>query len=89
MFADDIALISETEENMQLMLNALYQWCNKWQLNLNMSKTKIVHCHHNTQRWSYISFKYGNEEVQLTEKYKYLEFWIHEKLDMKYTALIM
>ena len=38
MFADDIAIMAETEEDLQCMLNTLHTWCESWQLHIN---TKI------------------------------------------------
>jgi len=38
MFADDIALMAETEEDLQCMLNALHSWCECWLLRINISK---------------------------------------------------
>ena len=41
-FADDIALMAETEKDLQLMLNVLHFWCEYWLLHINMSKTKLI-----------------------------------------------
>jgi len=41
-FADDIALMAETEKDLQLMLNALHFWCEYWLLRINISKTKLI-----------------------------------------------
>ena len=43
MFADDIALVSDSERNMQSMLDIVNNWCHKWRLNINVNKTGIVH----------------------------------------------
>ena len=43
LYADDIVLISESEESLQKMLDSVHNWCQKWQLNINCSKTQIVH----------------------------------------------
>jgi len=42
-FADDIALMADTEEDLQCMLNALHSWCECWLLCISISKTKVVH----------------------------------------------
>ena len=41
-FADDIALMAETEKDLQLMLNALHFWCEYWLLRINISKTILI-----------------------------------------------
>jgi len=43
LFADDIVLISENEENLQHMLAYMHYWCYKWKLKLNVDKSNIVH----------------------------------------------
>ena len=43
LYADDIVLISGSEESLQKMLESVHNWCQKWQLNINCSKTQIVH----------------------------------------------
>ena len=42
LYADDTALLSETAEGMQNTLDCFEQYCNKWKLNINKSKTKVV-----------------------------------------------
>ena len=37
-FADDIALMAETENDLQCMLNALHFWCEYWLLHINIGK---------------------------------------------------
>ena len=49
MFADDIALVAETEEDLLCMLNALHSWCECWLLHTNISKTKVVHFRQKSQ----------------------------------------
>ena len=43
LYADDMVLISEREDDLQLMLNKMNEWCNKWRIKVNKSKSKIVH----------------------------------------------
>lgn len=42
MFADDIALMSDTVKGLQSQLNVLSEFCNKYMLSVNVTKTKIV-----------------------------------------------
>ena len=42
MFADDILLLAESAEGLQNCLNKLSEYCNKWQLSINIKKTKII-----------------------------------------------
>ena len=68
------------------MLNCLNQWCKKWQLMLNMEKTKVVHYRHSSCQRSEYTFKFGNETVEYKDKYKYLGLWLQEHLDFKVTV---
>ena len=43
MYADDIVFLSESEENLQHVLDFTYEWCNKWKLKVNLLKSKIIH----------------------------------------------
>ena len=42
LFADDAVLVSETREGLQRSLDNLHEYCIKWNLNVNIEKTKIV-----------------------------------------------
>ena len=81
MFADDIALVSDSEEKMQQMLDCLYEWCYKWRVTLNMDKTKVVHFRSNSVDRTDTEFRYGNSTVEITDKYKYLGLWMNEFLE--------
>ena len=43
LYADDIVLIAENENDLQLLLDILNTWCKHKALNVNFEKTKIVH----------------------------------------------
>ena len=40
LYADDIVIIAETDENLQIMLNVVNSWCDKWQLQVNEGNLK-------------------------------------------------
>jgi hypothetical protein len=42
LFADDMVVMAETAENLQESLNRVYEYCEKWGLEVNVEKTKIV-----------------------------------------------
>ena len=42
MYADDLALISETADGLQNCLKKLENYCSKWNLSVNVDKTKII-----------------------------------------------
>ena len=43
LFADDIALIADSEDHLQRMLDFLSHWCSQNKISVNISKTKVFH----------------------------------------------
>ena len=43
LYAGDIVLLSDCEENLQSMLHTLREWCYKWELTINGNKSKVMH----------------------------------------------
>ncbi|KAK6191131.1 hypothetical protein SNE40_002872 [Patella caerulea] len=83
LYADDIVLLATCEKNLQLMLNCVNEWCYKWRLQINNSKSNILHFRTvNTER-SKFEFKCGRETLLYSEKYKYLGLWFDEHLCYK------
>jgi hypothetical protein len=71
LYADDTIILSNSEENLQSSLNSLHQYCEKWKLTVNISKTKIVifskRQPKNTPKWTF-----GQENIEVQEDYTYL-----------------
>ena len=86
LFADDIALISRSEADLQRMLSLVDNWCRKWRLSINASRTKIIHFRFKGKTRSQFNFKCGNHTVEYTEEYKYLGLWLNEHLDYNMTV---
>ena len=43
LYCDDIVLFAENEDDLQALLFITENWCKKWQLDVNLSKTNILH----------------------------------------------
>ena len=43
LYADDLALIAESEADLQELLNCVSSWCQKWRIRINAGKSKIFH----------------------------------------------
>ncbi len=41
LYADDLVIMAESEEDLQTLLNILEQWCKQWRMRVNIKKTKI------------------------------------------------
>ena len=80
LYADDIVLLSPTENKLQEMLNQVNSWCSKWGMKINASKTQIVHVRNHQRPRSSFVFKCGDATLSYAEYYKYLGYTIHEFL---------
>ncbi len=80
LYADDMVLISESETGLQNLLNELSNWCYKWHLKVNESKTKVMHFRKINQVQSETIFKYGDAELEKVTSYKYLGVILDENL---------
>ena len=86
LYADDIALISLTEQDMQRLLDTLHDWCKRWSVLVNTDKSKFVQFRKGRRRRTECVFKVGNNILKLTEKYKYLGVIFTEKGDFNLNA---
>ena len=82
LYADDIVLLSDSEVNLQLMIDKLNDWCHKWRLTVNEAKTKVLHFRSQNEIRSDYVFKCGDKTIEYECSYKYLGFWINEFLDI-------
>jgi len=64
LYADDLAIIADSEQNMKRQLEALSEWCRKWRLIVNAGKTKIVHFRSPAKPRSDFEFILGNSVVE-------------------------
>ena len=80
LYADDLVLLSETEEDLQCMLNILDKWCRKWRMVINMEKTQIIHFRYKQKPQTSFIFYLGSRPISIVTKYRYLgctinKFW--------------
>ena len=71
LYADDTIILSESAEELQTSLNCLHDYCKKWCLNVNISKTKIIIFSRGKIK-KYPTFTYGSEVVEVVDDYVYL-----------------
>lgn len=73
LYADDIALIATTPEDLQRKINVVDEYFQRNKLKVNLSKTKIVVFRKGCGRISEkIQFKWGDEPIEIVNKYTYL-----------------
>ena len=73
LYADDLVLMSSSPDKLQSQLNKLFQYCRKWHLIVNMTKSNIMIFNDKRKKNTY-NFKYGDATVEKVESYKYLGF---------------
>ncbi len=71
-WADDLILVSQTEQGLQKCIDSLEGYCNKLGLQVNASKTKCMIMSLGKVSTDKMSFSYGNAELDIVESYKYL-----------------
>ena len=72
MFADDTVIFSESVEGLQLSLNNLESYCNKWDLTVNIDKTKIVVFKKGGSLSRQEKWTYAGETVEIVNSFNYL-----------------
>ena len=89
LYADDIALLAGTAGDLQLQLNVLNQWCHKWRMTINQTKSIHLMCKrtkHTVSKHTVANFKCGDIGLDVTSEYKYLGLWFNEFLDLQGTV---
>lgn len=86
MYADDVVIIGDSEADLQNMLQVVNNWCMKWQMVLNQSKTNVVHFRSPSRPKTGFKFSCGDVDIDITTKYKYLGLWFNEHMDLSVMA---
>ena len=86
LYADDMVIMAETEDNLQLLLDQVYSWCKMWRLKVNVSKTKVMHFRNIRKKCTEQLFTYGEMELEKVSQYKYLGVMLDEHL--KFNACV-
>ena len=71
LYADDTIILAETAEDLQLALDALHEYCQKWDLTVSIAKTNIV-IFARGRVTKYPVFKIGSKIVKVVDDYIYL-----------------
>ena len=71
-WADDLVLVSESAEGLQMCLNNLEKYCDKWGLTVNTNKTKCMIMCNGRLSLTNVQFTYGGQNLEIVDRYKYL-----------------
>ena len=86
MYADDICLLTSNENDLQFLLDIVEDWCRKWRLEVNLTKTNVMHVRNSRCHQSRFMFLFNHRTVEYCKTYKYLGTTIDEFLNFKTSA---
>ena len=72
LFADDLMLMSRSPTGLQGVLNSLHKYCERWKLNVNLKKTKVIIFQKYGKKQNICKFTLGEEQIENTDTYTYL-----------------
>ncbi len=72
MYADDIVFFSDKPDTLQIMIDKLAVYCNRWGLTVNLNKSKIVVFRKKGMLARSLKWHYGNDKIEVVKEYKYL-----------------
>ena len=52
LYADDIVLIAADEQDLQSFIVIVEAWCKKWKVELNLTKTNVMHIRNSNKKQS-------------------------------------
>ena len=88
MYADDVVLMAESENDLQVMLNSLSNWCTQWKLLINRAKSGILHFRPNNLEATQHIFQFGDGNISIMNSYKYLGLQLTDRLDLTHRLLL-
>ncbi|XP_071151601.1 uncharacterized protein [Mytilus edulis] len=86
LYADDMVLMAENENDLQKMLDILNNWCITNGLNVNINKSKIMHCRNPSVPRTECNFTIGTNTMECVSNYQYLGLLLTEFLDYQLMA---
>ena len=72
LYADDIVLFADSARNLQRLINILLQFCTKWNMAINLDKTKVVIFRKGGHRSSFGNWYFADSKIEIVSYYKYL-----------------
>ena len=89
LYADDIVLLSQSEKDLQKMLDCVYNWSKKFKIRFNAKKSNIVHFRKLNEPRSTFKFHLDTIQLSIVNQYKYLGIILNEFLDYDVTAQVL
>lgn len=80
LFADDLALIADTPVDLQRRLNCLENYCEKWNMTVNMDKSNIIVFKNGGNLSKNKKWYFKDELIKVVSYYKYLGIFFLSRL---------
>ena len=71
LYADDTVVLAESPKELQAALDAVHGYCQEWQLQVNITKTKVIIFSRGKVK-KVPTFLFGNEPLEVVHEYTYL-----------------
>ena len=83
MYADDIIILADSPEVLQKMINRLSEYCQLWNLVVNLQKSQILIFGKTTRPSHYEKWFYRSTEIEIVKSYQYLGVLLTSNLSLK------
>lgn len=77
LFADDLALFDQSARGLQRKINLLYKYCQEWNLQINVSKTKVLVFRNSVRTQIRENWYLNGQTLETVNEYKYLGVLLH------------
>lgn len=77
LYADDLLILSTSPHGLQNKINRPHKYCQKWNLNVNIKKTKVIIFNPRGNLIKQQKFLYDNTEIDIVPEYVYLGLKLH------------
>ena len=89
LYVDDIVLLAESEGDLQFLLIIVETWCTKWRLEVNITKTNILHVRSKRTSQANFLFLFYRQPVPYCSMDKYLGCTINDFFDIDATVSLL
>jgi len=86
LLADDLVLISDSPTGLQKSIQILGDYCSKWDLRINLEKTKVMEFFFSRRKDPSPLYNLYNQKIEVTKAYRYLGIVITSNRALKSTT---
>ena len=83
LYADDLAIFVNSDDNLNKAFDAVNEWCKDCDLKVNVEKCNVIHLIKKKTEQTRCVFKIGEQIIQTTQSYRYLGVVLNEFLEDK------